>query len=139
MKKLLMIGIVAGSVFGWLLKVIEQLTDKKVYTLLLNIDYIPFLKEWNIGEFVEFLMHLFVSIIVVFILYNFFTYFKCEHLITPYVLINVLIGVALFPTTSFSSRTPEFIDSVAFLYWLGGHVIFGLIVGLMIRSSFKNN
>lgn len=139
MKKLLTIGVVAGSIFGLLCKGIEQFTHKKVYTLLLNVDYFPVIKDWEMHEFIEFSLHLFVSIIVVFVLYDVFQRFDCEDRITPYIWSNLIIGGLLFPTTSLSGRTPELTDVVALMYWLGGHAIFGALVGLMIYFWVKKD
>lgn len=139
MRKLLMIGIVAGSIFGLLLKGIEQFTHKKVYTFLLNIDYFPVIGNWKINEFTEFSLHLFVSVMVVFVLYYGLKRFKYEKRITAYIWSNLIVGVLLFPTTTFSVRTPAFTDVMALLYWLGGHAVFGALVGIMIYFWVKKD
>ncbi|PWW29578.1 hypothetical protein DFO73_104218 [Cytobacillus oceanisediminis] len=57
-------GFVSGIFLGLFLKVIEVMSGVKVYTLLLNVDYIPILKNYSFPEFVEFLLHLIISVIV---------------------------------------------------------------------------
>lgn len=138
LRILLITGIVAGTIFGLLLKMIEQLTYKKVYVLLLNVDYFPLLKNLELSEIIEFSLHLLVSMIVVIVLYYGLKTLEYERRIAPYIWINVIIGVFLFLTTSFSERTPELTDMVALMYWLGGHAIFGALVGMMIYFFRKH-
>lgn len=135
LKKLMLIGIVAGGIFGLFLKVVQQFTGKKVYTLLMNVDYVPILKDLQLNEFVEFSLHIVVSVILVWILYFGLGSIGYEQSIFIYMWINVVIGGFLYATTVFSERTPEITDIVALTYWLGGHIIFGLLVGIMIRFS----
>lgn len=135
LKRLIGIGIIVGGIFGLLFKLIEKLTNKKVYTLLMNVDYFPVIKHWELNEVVEFSLHLFVSVIVVLVLFNGLKRAGSERRIAPYIWLNILIGGLLYVTTTFSERTPELTDMIAFIFWLGGHVIFGALVGIMIRIS----
>lgn len=137
--KLTAIGIVTGTIFGLILKVVESLTEKRVYTLLLNIDYIPILQDWNLNEFLDFSLHIIVSIGVVFVLYYGFKFINWHLKITPYVIANIVIAAGLYLTTSFSNRTPDLADGVAFIYWVVGHAIYGLLLGLAIRQLKESN
>lgn len=127
------IGLVSGSVFGIILKLIEQLTGKSVYILLLNVDYFPVLKDLSLSESIEFSFHLVVSMIVTIVLYGGLKPYDRHHQIAYYVVLNSVIGAILFLTTRFSNRTPELSDGIAFMYWLFGHALFGLIIGWLIR------
>lgn len=131
------IGILTGTVFGLFLKGIESLTKKRVYTLLLNVDYIPLLRDLELNESLEFLLHLIVSVIVVYVLYFGLRRLKWQQFITPYVVANLVIACGLFLTTSFSARTPALADLLALFYWVVGHVLYGLLLGLMIRYVIK--
>lgn len=135
LKRLIWIGIITGSIFGFLFLFIEKFTNKKVYTLLMNVDYFPLIKDWNLHEIIEFALHLIVSVIVVFIIYYGLRKLGREQRTSLYIWINILIGGLLYLTTTFSERTPELVDLVAFTYWLGGHAIFGALVGIMIKIS----
>ncbi|CAM3958823.1 hypothetical protein [Mesobacillus zeae] len=57
-------GLVSGVFLGLFLKVIEFSTSEKVYTLLLNVDYVPVLKRYQFSELVEFVLHLIVSVVL---------------------------------------------------------------------------
>lgn len=131
--KLIGIGLIIGTIFGLLLKIIEQVTTKRVYTLLLNVDYFPLLKNWEFPETIEFSFHLIVSIGLVVILYEVLKRFNQQANIQLYIFINTMIGVCLYPLTLFSTRTPAFNDITAFFYWVIAHLIFGALVGIFIK------
>ncbi|MBP1970952.1 hypothetical protein J2Z83_003089 [Virgibacillus natechei] len=130
--KLAAIGIFSGVVMGGFLKVVEQLMNIPVYVLLLNVDYFPIIQDWQMSEFVEFLLHILVSVALVIILYGVFDKWKMNRKMYPYILANLLIGGLLFVTTTFSVRTPAITDLAAFLYWMIAHLIFGMFVGVLI-------
>src|SRR5690625_6560625 len=64
-SKLLGIGITSGLILGGVLGIVQQFTNKKVYLLLMNVDYIPIVKDWNVGPVMGFIFHLIVSVAVV--------------------------------------------------------------------------
>jgi len=68
-SKLLGIGIISGLILGGILGIVQQFTNKKVYLLLMNVDYIPIVKDWNVGPVMGFMFHLIVSVAIVFVLY----------------------------------------------------------------------
>lgn len=128
------IGIISGLFLGAFLWVVQIITTKNVYTLLINVDYIPVLKEWNMHPITELVLHLIVSVIVVFLLYAIFKRWNMQYRVLPYVLANGVIGVLLYGTTSFSTRTPALLDYFAIFYWILGHLLYGLIVGIFLQK-----
>ncbi|WP_019377358.1 hypothetical protein [Virgibacillus halodenitrificans] len=137
--KLVNIGIISGLFLGGLLFILEKWSSEKVYVLLMNVDYIPVLKEIPLHPVAEFILHLIVSIVLVFMLYYGLSRFKSEKKVLLYIVINTLIGAVLFLTTSFSDRTPELTDGMAFFYWLSAHFIYGWLVGSLIVFVKRNN
>jgi hypothetical protein len=130
-------GIISGVVLGLFLKSVELASGKKVYTLLLNVDYIPFLKEIKTSELLEFCLHLVISIFVVIVLCYFL---QRKEWTNPkkkwFVLwLSLAIGVSLYPTTMLSERTPEFTDLYAFLFWMGGHGIYGWLLSFLLTKK----
>lgn len=139
-KRLVLIsvaGLLAGLVLNFFFKAIEHLSGEKVYTLLLNVDYIPLLKEYSFPEWIEVSFHLLVSIVLSICLYLFLKRFQItskKKQIIWSVLLCAVIGLVLYPTTSFSVRTPPLTSIPALLYWVGGHVLFGYVLGLMLAN-----
>lgn len=130
--KLVMIGILSGLVLGGLLKTVEQLTDKQVYRLLLNVDYFPIIQDWPMNEMQDFLLHMVVSVGLVIVLY-----LTLGKKVNRYIILSVLIGGMLYLTTAFSDRTPALTDMMAFIYWMVGHLIYGIIIGIFVVLMTK--
>ncbi|WP_286182645.1 hypothetical protein [Bacillus sp. ISL-55] len=119
------------------LKLVQSLTNLKVYTLLLNVDYIPILKDLKLSEVVEFGLHMVISIGLAFVL-DFYMIRKNFHkeAITRFVIsVSLIVGLLLYPTTLLSERTPPISSAYAFLFWMAGHWIYGFILGRVL--SYK--
>ncbi|GAB3048488.1 hypothetical protein [Virgibacillus ainsalahensis] len=129
--KLVAIGIIAGGILGVFLKLIEKVTDKPVYTLLMNVDYIQVLKDAQLNARMELLLHLIVSVLLVIVLYFVFQKYGVHLKVSSYIVSNAGIGVLLYGITAFSDRTPDLLDLQAFLYWISGHLIYGAVVWVM--------
>lgn len=128
-------GIVAGLVLGLFLKWMEALSGAKVYTLLLNVDYIPFL---NFNEFGDFVLHLLVSIPLAIVLLFLVVYFGWKSgIIWRMLLFSFIIGVLLYPLTLLSERTPPIDSASNISLWLFGHMIYGLFLGILYKDENK--
>ncbi|WP_339226425.1 hypothetical protein NSQ77_12890 [Oceanobacillus sp. FSL K6-2867] len=131
--KLISIGSISGIILGIFLKLVERSTGETVYVLLLNVDYIPVIKDWNMQEAAEFGLHLVVSVLLVLCIYYLFKRYKLQNQMLPYIIVNIVIGYFLFFTTQFSDRTPDLADKMAFSFWIIGHLIYGLIVWKLVK------
>ncbi len=134
-KKSILSGLVSGLVLAVLLKVTESVTHLKVYTLLLNVDYIPYINTFAFPELIEIGFHLIVSIALAVCLYLLFIQLQItsrKQIILICTIVCFIIGVALFPTTTLSDRTPDFTSIPSFLYWIAGHIIFGFVLGYLL-------
>lgn len=128
-------GLIGGLILTFLFKWIESATGEKVYTFLLNVDYIPVVGTIAFPEWIEVFFHLVVSVSVAlgfYLLYRLRPAWK-QRAITICAVGSVIIGIALFPTTALSDRTPEITDALSLLYWLVGHAIFGAVLGIFFK------
>lgn len=128
-------GLIGGLILTFLFKWIESSTGEKVYTFLLNVDYIPVIGDIAFPEWVEVVFHLVVSVAVAIgfhLMYRLKPSWK-KRAITICAVGSIIIGIALFPTTALSDRTPELTDGLSFAYWLLGHAIFGAVLGIFFR------
>jgi hypothetical protein len=126
--------LVSGIALGLFLKWIQFHTNLKVYTLLLNVDYVPILKNIQLPEIIEFGLHLVISIMLALIL-NVYINRKSlkKEVIYRFVLsVSLIVGLLLYPTTLLSERTPSITDAYAFLVWMAGHWIYGMILGRIL-------
>lgn len=132
-------GIAAGILLGLFLKIIEHITTLKVYTLLLNVDYVPVLKELKLPELIEFALHLVISVLLSILLAIFLKSknWSRGRSLSWVSLVCLTVGLLLYPTTVLSNRTPELIDLAALLFWLVGHLLYGIALGWLLTGSRK--
>jgi len=130
-------GISAGILLGLFLKIIEHITSLEVYTLLLNVDYVPLLNELKLSELVEFALHLVISILLSIALAIFLKQKNWSRRRSLFwvSLACLAVGLLLYPTTVLSDRTPELSDPAALLFWLAGHLLYGIALGWLLTSS----
>ncbi|MEC2074936.1 hypothetical protein [Metabacillus fastidiosus] len=131
----LLYGTISGVVLALFLKLIEKITGDKVYTLLLNVDYIPVINRYQFSEIVEVIFHLIISVLLtgalwIFLYYRKITEWKDRVLFC--LAICFVIGALLYPTTAFSDRTPPLLSGSSLIYWLIGHIVYGLILGVLL-------
>lgn len=131
-------GIIPGLLFALFFKIIESLRGAKVYTLILNVDYIPFFKNYTYPESIEVLFHLIISVILtacLFLLFDKLRMTSRKNMFKYTIFINLAIGLFIYPTTMLSNRTPEITDLTALFYWLLGHVIYGYLLSIFIYKT----
>lgn len=130
-------GIAAGILLGLFLKIIEHITSLEVYTLLLNVDYVPLLNELKLSELVEFALHLVISVLLSIALAIFLKQKNWSRRRSLFwvSLACLAVGLLLYPTTVLSDRTPELSDPAALLFWLAGHLLYGIALGWLLTSS----
>lgn len=129
---------VAGLILTLFFKIIQSITEYKVYTLLLNIDYIPFLNRILLPEIVEVALHLIVSIalsIVIFFIILTQQIKSASRIFFFCICTSFIIGACYFPTTLLSDRTPSINSIPSLAYWLLGHVLYGFTLGILLQSK----
>lgn len=133
-------GIMAGAVLGLLLKLAQQMTGYKVYTLLLNIDYIPVLGALHLREWQEFILHLIVALILAFILMEIAIRRRMTggSLICLCISINIGIAICYYPLTNLSDHTPPLTSLPAFFIWVGAHFLYGLLLGFLLSKKYNS-
>ncbi|WP_313894215.1 hypothetical protein [Psychrobacillus sp.] len=134
LQKAFIYGLISGLFLAVFLKMVEKITQLKVYTLLLNIDYIPYINTFVFPELIEVGFHLIVSIALAIGLYLSLVYkniFSRTKIIFLCIFVCFFIGLMLFPTTMFSDKTPQFTSIPSFSYWIVGHVMYGYIIGVL--------
>lgn len=132
----LWIGTVTGLLLGWYLWIIEQLTGKRVYTLLMNVDFIPKFRQIEVPFLLEWVFHLIISWGITLIIV---VYLRRIGNVTEkriWVLIGVLVGMATlsyFPLTILAlTETPAVTDIIAFSYWFIGHIMYAILLKKLI-------
>ena len=134
-------GMAAGVALGLLLKLAQYATGHEVYTLLLNIDYIPVLGSLHLTEFWEFALHLIVAVSLAFLLVAMARRHRLTGKAFMALCIGVNIGIAIcyYPLTGLSERTPPITSAPAFFIWIGAHAIYGLLLWFLLSKNFSMN
>ncbi|WP_108669837.1 hypothetical protein [Peribacillus acanthi] len=133
-------GVVAGLGLGFLLKGMEKMTGIPVYSLLLNVDFIPFFRAHPLSEIKEFLLHLLVSISIgvvymFFVTSNKITSYKIGFL---YATLLTLPAILLFFPLSYLAVdriVPKPNDFIAIALWVFSHLVYCLILSLFIKRK----
>jgi hypothetical protein len=143
LKRALSLGTVTGVLFGIFFKVIEYFTNIKVYTLLLNIDFIPIVGLIQWPEIIEFLFHLTISWGVAFV----FIYFVDKrNLKTKKQMFLIAISLSIpsallyFPLTILALKpTPAILNVRAIFWWVTGHVFYAALLTFFYKHKQGTN
>ncbi|WP_223700374.1 hypothetical protein [Sutcliffiella deserti] len=117
---------------GLVMKGLEALTSKEIYTLLLNIDFIPYMGEQNYSEPIEFFFHLLIAIFIGVMFGWILNYFKVVSKWRKYML-SLLITLPTvflyFPLTILAVKaTPPVSDVQSFTLWTICHLLFAILL-----------
>ncbi|WP_245948137.1 hypothetical protein [Paenibacillus sambharensis] len=119
-------GLTAGIGLGLLMKFIQYASGERVYTLLLNIDFVPGVGA-RLPEAVEFLLHIAVAVPIGIL------YIQIVQRLgnsVPWAVAAGLLPAVItwLPLTQWSARTPSPDDAGAFIWWIAGHLVFGMLL-----------
>ncbi|MBH0228767.1 hypothetical protein [Halobacillus yeomjeoni] len=127
----LWIGTTSGVVLGMYMWFVELVTGKKVYTLLMNVDFIPVIGgiEWPV--IIEWFFHMIISWVIGIIYVLAFTRGFLKE--TSRNLWLLSIGLTAFAATTYVpltllaiKETPAVTDVEAVIYWLVGHALYAI-------------
>ncbi|GGF15608.1 hypothetical protein GCM10010954_12820 [Halobacillus andaensis] len=130
------IGTTSGLALGIYMWFVELITEKKIYTLLMNVDFIPVIGSIEWPVFVEWLFHMIISwIIGILFCYIFMKKIKVTSK-RQWGVALILSGMAAstyFPLTVLAIKeTPEVTDVTAIIYWVIGHLLYAIV----LKSSY---
>lgn len=137
--KALYLGVVSGILLGLLLKLIETLTTVRVYTLLLNIDFIPIIGGVAWGETVEFFFHVMVSIIIAFVFVYLVIRLRIEKsfpklLFLSFILCLPTFGLYFLLSSLAIKEVPAWNDWLAFTYWSVAHLLYVWVLPVLYKK-----
>lgn len=137
------IGFWSGLLLGLLLKWIQRVTGEQVYTLLLNVDFIPFVGKINWSEPVEFAFHLAISLLIS-IAYVYLAKrrnYSFGQLTLLSLVLCIPTFILFFPLSSLAIRTdvPALTDVGAYLYWILAHLTYALTLPVLYKTFEREN
>ncbi len=136
------IGIISGSFLGLLLKLIESISQIRVYTLLLNVDFIPFINQVKWSEPIEFLFHVVISICISFVFIFLVDQLKSQKSLGKLWLLSLImclptIGLYFVLSILAIQEVPAWNDWLAFTFWTIAHLIYASLLPLLYLKTIK--
>lgn len=128
MIRVLCIGSISGIVLSAWMYLWQQITSIKVYTLLLNVDFIPFLRQvdWN-GYMLNF-FHIIISWAIVFV-YFWLNKKRARNKWLIGMGLSICAACVYFPLALLANQpVPALDDLSAIIIWYSGHLLYGLLV-----------
>ncbi|WP_096154783.1 MULTISPECIES: hypothetical protein [Bacillus] len=130
-------GLVSGILMGLLMKLFQTFFQKDVYTLLLNIDFIPYLGSFSFSETVEFIFHLIIAlgigVLFSLIVQKYHLVKKRAQFLLSIILTFPTIFL-YFPLTFLAMKeTPAMNDVFALTLWTVAHLFFALLLPIFYR------
>lgn len=126
---------------GLFIKALEILSGKKIYVLLLNVDFIPGLNNANLSELAEFSLHLIVAVLIGIMFSYIVEHFHLFDKRRQYLLaIGITFPTILlyFPLTILAIKeTPAPTDVIAILLWSIGHLAFAVFLPIFYKNKQK--
>ncbi|MCU6796685.1 hypothetical protein OB236_31620 [Paenibacillus sp. WQ 127069] len=133
MQRAIWAGIGAGLFIGIFFRIVEFEWKIRVYTLLLNVDYVPVLRDLTLTEATEFSIHMIISAVAALVFYKLIRLKDyAKRIVQTFVLWSVIVGAVLYLTTMLSSKTPAIYDVSAITVWLVGHAMYGFLLALLM-------
>jgi hypothetical protein len=138
----LYIGVFSGILLGLLLKIIESFSHVRVYTLLLNVDFIPFIGQIKWSEPIEFLFHLIISICIAFVFIYLANHLNFEKSLPKLWLMSFILclptlGLYFVLSVLAIKEVPAWNNWMAFTYWSIAHLIYAWILPLLYLKTKK--
>ncbi|WP_404462100.1 hypothetical protein [Sutcliffiella horikoshii] len=134
-------GLISGILMGVFIKALEVLSGKKIYVLLLNVDFIPGFKNADLSELTEFSLHLIVAMLIGIMFAFIVEHFQLFDKRRQYLLaIGITFPTILlyFPLTILAIKeTPEPTDAIAILLWSIGHLAFAVLLPIFYKKKQK--
>lgn len=131
--KLIIIAIIGGIGLAILMQLIKVITGNKAYILLYNVDYIPLLKQFQDSFIFGLVFHFLFCIISVIGLFYLLKPFQFERNFLPYLLVYSGGSGILYFLSLLTNRPPAATDEISWIYWTVSHIIYGIIVGLLVK------
>ncbi|PAE15770.1 hypothetical protein CHH91_12475 [Virgibacillus sp. 7505] len=132
------IGSISGIALSVWMYLWQQLTSSKVYTLLLNVDFIPYFRQVDWNELMLNIFHIIISwaiVLVFFLLVNKIGLGKWLSSIG----LSLCAASVYFPLSILAKQSvPAVDDWLTIIIWYTGHLLYGLLV-VKLTDLFYNS
>ncbi|MET3728884.1 putative outer membrane lipoprotein [Fictibacillus halophilus] len=132
----ILFGTIAGILLACFFYILEVLFEIKLYTFLLNIDFLPLPDSVLYNEPFQFVLHIIIAIFLIA-----FVDVICKVYSHPYqisLIINGIMSFTFFPLYYLAVEKPFSAPlTLPFLIWLIGHILFAIIIAFFVKRLNK--
>ncbi|AYC29118.1 hypothetical protein [Paenisporosarcina cavernae] len=130
-------GLLSGTILGLGLKMVEVTTNLNVYTLLLNVDFIPIIGSVQWNEVIEFAFHLIIAVVIGIVYMYLRGRLELERF-RSLLLVAVVLGFPTiflyFPLSFLAIKdVPSWDDYAAFFWWSLIHILYIFSLPVLTR------
>ncbi|MFC7372028.1 hypothetical protein ACFQPF_10075 [Fictibacillus iocasae] len=137
LKGIVYSGLYSGIWLGLLFYAIQKLSNRRLLDFLLNVDFLPLPKDITHNVFLQWTLHLAISLLLAFALYR--AAKARPSLLLPLSLaINLIVSISFFPLEGISVEKILQPSLVNVSIWTAGHVLYAWILASSLkRTVFK--
>ncbi|MDM5316688.1 hypothetical protein QUF49_11835 [Fictibacillus sp. b24] len=131
-------GTVAGILLACFFYITELFFKIKLYTFLLNIDFLPLPDYIIFNEPLQFVLHIFIAIALIACVDLICVVFNHPYLLSLF--INIIMSLTFFPLYYIAVSKPfQPPLTMPFFLWLIGHILFAILIGFFVNQMHKKN
>lgn len=132
----ILFGTIAGILLACFFYIPEVFFEIKLYTFLLNIDFLPLPDFVIYNEPFQFVLHIIIAIFLVAFVDLFCKIYKHPYQIS--LIINGIMSLTFFPLYKLAVIKPFSAPlTIPFFIWLLGHLFFGIIIAYFVTFLNK--
>ncbi|WP_366249279.1 hypothetical protein [Terribacillus aidingensis] len=131
------IGSISGIALSAWMYLWQQLTSSKVYTLLLNVDFIPYFRQVDWNELMLNIFHIIISWAIVLVFFLLINRIGLGRWLSS-IGLSLFAASVYFPLSILAKQSvPAVDDWLAIIIWYTGHLLYGLLV-VKLTDLFYN-
>ncbi|MFC4403228.1 hypothetical protein [Gracilibacillus xinjiangensis] len=134
----IILGTISGVVLGCFLWFIEKLSNIKLYTLLMNVDFIPGV-EGDLSPVLEWFFHIVIAWLIALLYLSLQRILSKRYHKPAALLLSITAAISYFPLTLIAKKeTPSADDVIAITLWFIGHVIYGMVLYILAKRNLHH-
>jgi hypothetical protein len=129
-------GTIAGILLACFFYFLERILHINLFTFLLNIDFLPLPYSIIYSFPIQFVLHIFISMILIAIIDMLSK--RYDHSLLISIIINTIMSFTFFPLLQLAISKPFSPPLILpFSLWLIGHIFYAVLIGVFVNRMNK--
>ncbi|MBY6036240.1 hypothetical protein KUV80_06230 [Fictibacillus nanhaiensis] len=130
-------GSIAGTLLACFFFILEKVWSIRLYTFLVNIDFLPLPREIIFSAPLQFVLHIVISVILIaFVDRMYQKGYKRPYIVA--IMINSIMALTFFPLYNFAVTKPFFPPLLLpFILWFIGHLLYACLIAYYVLKINK--